>query len=247
MARQMLFYERVVPLSATRHGKWSVAPAGDYGFAAGVNSLPLMVSEFAAAARDLPIVFVVDDHGAVPTVVIGLEAGGNAMVDGEGRWRGRYVPAFVRRYPFVFSASPEGKTLTLCIDESFAGFDPKGRRGERMFDEAGARTASLERALAFTRSFQDEHHRSRRFGAMLKDLGLLAPAAAQAKGEGAGPSLAGFHCVDRAKLKGLDAERLKELMTSDALELVFLHLASLGNFDTLAVLAARARAERVVQ
>lgn len=239
MVRQMLLYERVVPLSPARHGRWSIAPLEDLGFAAGVNSLPLMVSEFAAAAVEYPIVFVVDDRGATPMVVLGFRANRNALVDGAGRWRGRYLPAFLRRYPFVFSASPDGRTLTLCIDESHRGFDAKGRRGERLFDDAGNRTAALERALAFTRTFQDEHDRTRRFGAMLKDAGLLGPASARAAGpEGAAASLAGFHCVDRAKLKALDGERLAALMAADALELAHLHLLSLRNFDRLAEFTA---------
>lgn len=235
MARQMLFYDRVVPLSRGRHGKWSMTAPTDLGFAGTIDSMPLMVSEFAAVATELPIVFVVDDRGAMPIVVLGFGPGENAMVDGAGRWRGRHLPAFVRRYPFVFSASPDGETLTLCIDEAYGGFDPTGRRGERMFDDAGARTPGLERALEFTRTFQSEHGRSRRFASALKNLGLLVPALARGTGgDGGRRSLAGFHCVDRAKLKALANEVIADLVRTDALELVHLHLLSLRNFDRLA-------------
>jgi hypothetical protein len=47
-------------------------------------------------------------------------------------------------------------------------------------------------------------------------------------------SLTGFQCVLRTKLKALNAERLVGMLASDALELIYLHLSSMRNFDDLA-------------
>lgn len=236
---EMMFYERVVALNDQTHAQLKVRPATSFAYAAKTNSVPLLVSEFFEAAREYPIIFARGEAGPVPAALLGLREAENLYVGGEGKWDARYVPAFVRRYPFVFSASPDGETLTLCIDEAYGGFDPTGRRGERMFDDAGARTPSLERALEFTRTFQSEHGRSRRFASTLKDLGLLVPALARGTARGTGGdggrrSLTGFHCVDRAKLKALANDVIADLLRTDALELVHLHLLSLRNFDRLA-------------
>ena len=46
-------------------------------------------------------------------------------------------------------------------------------------------------------------------------------------------SLGGFQAVDRAKLKALSGEALAQLAATDELELIYLHLQSLRNFNTL--------------
>jgi len=58
----------------------------------------------------------------------------NAYLDADEGWRANYVPAFIRRYPFVFSKSEDGQTFTLCIDEAFAGFNREGR-GQALFKD----------------------------------------------------------------------------------------------------------------
>ena len=44
-------------------------------------------------------------------------------------------------------------------------------------------------------------------------------------------SLTGFLAVNRDKLKALPAESLAELLKSDELELIYLHLQSMRNFN----------------
>ena len=63
-------------------------------------------------------------------VILGVEKDENLYVKQPGSWDARYVPAFVRRYPFVFSRSDDGQTFTLCIDETWSGCNADGK-GER--------------------------------------------------------------------------------------------------------------------
>jgi hypothetical protein len=63
-----------------------------------------------------------------------------------GGWQAKYIPAFVRRYPFVFSSRGVGKTFTLCIDEAFPGFNQSGR-GERLFGDDGKPTPYVQNVL----------------------------------------------------------------------------------------------------
>jgi hypothetical protein len=234
MTKQLLFYELVTPVSAQRHAKWSITADGGYGFARGTNSVPLTIVEFLQASVEYPIVFSVNDEEALPVAILGLDADSGVFIDEAGSWGARYIPAFVRRFPFVFSASDDGQTFTLCIDEAHDGIDRKGKRGERLFDEAGERTAYLSRMLEFVNAYQFEHQRTRAFSKTLKDLDILEPAQAQVQlAGGARRQLTGFHCVNRQKLKDLDGDKLKELMGSDALELIFLHMLSLRNFEKL--------------
>jgi hypothetical protein len=234
MNRQLLFYDLVTPIAKTRHATWSVVPSDNFSFASGVNSVPLTTTEFNNAAGEFPIVFSTEGEVVLPVAVLGLDKDRSAFVRDNGTWSGTYVPAFVRRYPFVFSASEDGETFTLCIDEGYTGFDRKGKKGERLFDDGGERTGYLDRVLEFVNAYQTEHNRSRLFGSILKDLDLLETSEAKITlPDNSQRSLTGFQVVSREKVKALGADKIVELLGNDALELIFLHLHSLRNFDKL--------------
>jgi hypothetical protein len=229
MTNQLLFYADAKPVSVTEHKDLSVKTGADYGFAAKVNSVPLTAAELPAAALEYAIVFAGNDDQVVPLVILGAQKEQNLYVDDDGRWRAKYIPAFVRRYPFVFAQSGDGKNLTLCIDEGFSGCNREGR-GERLFDAEGSRTAYLEQVINFQRAYQVQHQRTQAFCKRLVELGLLAPVQAQlGTGGGERRVLSGLRVVNRTKLKELDAETLHGLMQRDELELIYLHLHSLAN------------------
>jgi hypothetical protein len=77
MTKQLLFYERAVPVSTQRHGDWSIEPRGDYRFADHTNSVPLAAVEFPASAMDYVIVFAGSDEALQPVAILGLEADEN--------------------------------------------------------------------------------------------------------------------------------------------------------------------------
>lgn len=234
MTTQQLFYESAVPVSPQRHGNWSLEPANDYGFSKRVNSVPLMAVEFPNAAADYAIVFSGTKEAVIPAVILGMRSNENLYLADDGGWRAKYVPAFVRRYPFVFSSSPDGKTFTLCVDESYPRLNQEGR-GERLFNDEQKPTSFVERALKFLEQYQIEFRRTQAFCRQLVELDLLEPMRAQANfGSGQKLSLVGFMAVSRDKVKALPAEKLAELARSDALELLYLHLASVRNFAAMA-------------
>ena len=134
-----------------------------------------MVSEFRAAAASLPVVFSRSGDAVMPAVILGVEPQKSALVDGEGKWTGRYIPAFIRRYPFVFAQDEKGEKFTLCIDEEFAGVDQSGEKGERLFDGDGKPTETMNGALEFTRNFEIENRRTIAFGKLLVEHNLLDP------------------------------------------------------------------------
>ena len=240
MAKQLLIYERAAPITARRHRDWSVAPTRDFSFVREVNSLPLVASEFLSAAQEYAIVFAGEGEAIMPSAIFGIGQE-NAFVAADGRWTGRYVPAFLRRYPFVFSRSEDGSTFTLCIDEDYPGLNEEGR-GERLFDSQGERTQYLETMLAFTREYQAQFERTRLFCAKLRDLGLLEPAQAQFRLPGGrSASLAGFLTINRQKLKELGDSVLGEMVRSDELELCYAHLGSLANVTSMAEKLAAAQ------
>src|SRR5262249_24045488 len=136
MTAQLLIYESVIPLSARRHGDGAVESGSTYGFTRKTNSVPLMAVEFPLAAPEYPIVFAGTKENCMPAAILGVRDSQNLFLSRDAKWEARYIPAFVRRYPFVFSRSEDKQRLVLCIDESYSGFNREGR-GERLFGEDG--------------------------------------------------------------------------------------------------------------
>lgn len=231
MSKQLLIYESAVPVSAARHGKHSLAPAPDFAFSAEANAVPLMAVEFLRAANEYAIVFTKAGDEVVPAVVLGVRGNQNLYLSSDKKWQADYIPAFIRRYPFVFSSSADGKTLTLCIDESHPGVNAEGR-GERLFGDDGKPSAYTERVLKFLQEYQAHFERTRAFCKRVDELGLLEPMQAQVttpKGEKL--TLNGFLSVSREKLRALSGEALATLAKTDELELLYLQLHSMRNFN----------------
>lgn len=237
-----MIYERAVAISSERHRDWSVRMGGNFGFARGVNSVPLLAAEFIPTATDYAIVFAGDDDTVFPSVILGVREGENTQVAEHGGWTGGYIPAFLRRYPFVFSRSEDESTFVLCIDEEFEGFNKDGI-GERMFDAEGNRTQFLETMLTFTREYQALFERTQAFCKRLKDLDLLESGEARFNlPSGQSASLGGFYTINREKLKNVPAETLAEMAKTDELEMCYVHLQSLNNLTPLARQVAGAAA-----
>jgi hypothetical protein len=231
MTTQMLIYETVVPLSASRHRDCSVDVLANYSFSAKVNSVPLMAVEFQTAAAEYAIVFTGDEN-ILPAVILGMRRDENLYVSAnDATWGAKYKPAFVRRYPFVFSTTPDKERFVLCIDEAFSGFNRESR-GQNLFDADGKPTAYVDNILKFLQEYQVQFRRTQEFCKKVRELDLLEPMQAQVEmRSGERLSLNGFMAVNRAKLKALPADKLSELAKTDELELLYLHLQSMRNFN----------------
>ncbi|MDP2132173.1 MAG: SapC family protein [Sulfuritalea sp.] len=228
---EMIFYERVVALSDQFHADLKVRPATSFAYAARTNSVPLLAGEFFDCAREYPIVFARGDAGPLPAALLGLRENENLFVDAAGKWDARYVPAFVRRYPFVPGKGPQGELL-VCIDEASQCFDKT--EGEALF-VAGQPTPQLEHAIKFLTEFHQAAAVTEKLGRRLEELGLLRQADSLAQlNDGSQFRLNGLNVVDETKLRALDRDVVQELFLNGSLAVIYAHLMSLGNLGALA-------------
>jgi len=231
MTKQMLIYETPIPVSSARHADASFDPSKNYAFTASINAVPLMAVEFQRAAAEFAIVFAQVGADILPAAVLGVRGEQNLYLSEDAQWRAKYVPAFIRRYPFVFASSEDQQTLTLCIDETCPGFNREGR-GQRLFGDDGKPSAYVEQVMKFLQEYQSHFERTRVFCRQLKDLSLLEPMQATVTTPtGTKQGLGGFLGVKRERLRDLDGETLSKLARTDELELLYLHLHSLRNFN----------------
>lgn len=228
------FYKNVVPLNRDRHRNLKIRSDGRASFASSTHFLPLAVVELYEAAVAYPIVFA-GSGDATPLAIVGLRPDENLFVDADGRWaEGTYVPAFVRRYPFVLSRADEASSnFMVCLDESYDGLSET--EGLPLFDEEGNESEVINRVTNLLKNFLTETERTRLFVERLKALDLLSVQSIQVQDRnGVKYALRDFRMVDENKLKELDNDVLGELSRNGYLGCIYAHLVSLGNMARLA-------------
>lgn len=233
MANQLLIYQRAVPVSPQRHGDLYVKTGESFAFAAGVNAVPLLAAEIPHAAAEYPVVFTESNGVVMPALILGVRNNQNLFLTEAGKWDARYVPAFIRQYPFVVAAQENSDAMTLCIDEEFGGCNREGR-GERLFDADGERTQYLENVVNFVRDYQVQFQRTKQFCEQLNSNELLEPMRAQFKSpDGQELNLTGFLSINRQKLRALRGNTLEAMAKTDALELAYVQLQTMRNFTAM--------------
>lgn len=223
------FYRDPQLLNSNTHADWRLR-SGDAGFAADAPYLPIVIGEFAAAARDYPIVFAAGD--AQPVVVLGLERSNLFVAD--GRWApDAYVPAYVRRYPFGFIATVNPDGFALAIDAGSERVVQSGDEGAALFED-GKPSELTKQALSFCDAFGREADATRLFATALREKDLLIDRRADATlPDGRKLGLDGFQIVDAEKFAKLDDETVLAWHRQGLLALVHFHLASLERFSNL--------------
>lgn len=132
-----LFYTKPEPLEATRHKGLALKKDFGLGFAKGANAVPINMIEFPQICHFYPIAFA-PDANASPVAILGLRDGENLFLNTKGEWLSdTYIPAYLRRYPFIFSEQSGGDQLTLCIDAVDSVVEKNGE--QKFFDDSGKR------------------------------------------------------------------------------------------------------------
>jgi hypothetical protein len=227
-------YERPVRLNRFAHLALRFTPPSDYGFCRHLTSAPLMGVEFPAACRQYPIVFVNAAGSTQALAVLSLRGGENAFVGEHGQWMATYLPAFVRRYPFVLAEIPGNPAdYDVAFDEASGCFSPD--RGEPLFSSEGEPLPILRSQIEFLRAFQQEHQRVREFIQALEAANLLVQQnvdVVRADRERFGVRNA--LVVDESKLASLPVETVKSFLTAGYFGWIYAHLISLQCFLALA-------------
>ena len=233
MSKQLMIYDNVVPLNRNTHREYSVKQTTSFGFAKATNTVPIVDVEFIKVALEMPILFAKTGTGVAALALVGAAQDQNAFVSADDSWNGRYVPAFFRRYPFVFAVQEDGDRLTLCLDESYEGFNTENK-GERMFDSDGVETSYTKNVLRFVEEYQAVFNRSQAFCDRLVASGLLEEARIDYRfHDGTTGGVTGFMRVSVEKLRELPDAKVVELFRSGDLDLIQLHLMSMQQVEPL--------------
>lgn len=246
----VLFYSKPEPLSIDLHSGLGVKSLpGPFTFAKEGHAVPLTVTEFGVSSLCGPIIFVGDDK--IPLAVMGLNLGQNMFLQENGLFEpGVYVPAYIRRYPFVFATDNNAGQMVLCIDRSAEFIVDKAEADMLFFDADGKPTEYTQNCINFCNDYEMERQRTQSFVELLKGLDLFETKKAvftPTNPDGsAGPqqTIAEYFGVSEEKLNALPHDKFIELRDNGALAQIYAHLVSLAGWDRLIALAM-ARAPQV--
>ncbi len=228
----VMFYEKPVALNREAHRNVKIGELVDFSFAAKTNSVILTGIEFTEACKEYPLVFAnIGGDKFVPVALLGLRDSENLFVDEAGKWDARYIPASVRRYPFVLAGDGLGE-MTVFVDESSPVFNAE--KGQPLFVGNDGNSEFLQRMLSFLSDYQGQFVRTEGFIGNLKKLGLLTEMSAKAEmKDGSSFVLNGLMVVDEKKLLELDMKDVEGLYKSGEMGWIYAHLISLGNMNRL--------------
>lgn len=222
-----LFYKSLVPLNSGQHGSFKAKSTDKAPWLAKEHAVPLTVEEFPLAQRHFPIIFSSGEN-PVPLALMGLNEGVNIFFDEDGKMTTPcYVPAYVRRYPFLLAKlQPDSDQLSLCFDsqsELVGEFD----EGEALFAD-GQPSEAVQNILKFNENFEQAGNKTKAFMDELKKHELLMDGEVSISRDDAPPFLyRGFRMVDQNKLKEVRGDVLRTWNQNGLLPLVFAHLFSL--------------------
>ncbi len=227
-----LFYSKPVALDKRNHAELSLANDLTFAFAAKVNAVPITMIELPDAMQFYPIAFSAAAP-ATPLAILGLRENENLFVNDKGEWlENTYIPAYIRRYPFIFARNDAGDRLTLCIDDA-NGVLKKGDTN-RLFDEKGDATGLTNNALEFCRSYQAAAEQTDLFSKALEESGILIDRHAEIRLQnGTNTTLAGFRQVDEKKYYELPEATILQWHANRWTRFVYAHLFSTGNWQRL--------------
>jgi hypothetical protein len=231
----MFLYIQPELLNAGTHQSLGLTqPPQPFAFAAKVRAIPIVSNEFTSVQKHYPIVFNSLDN-PMPVAVVGLVEDNNLFVDEHGEWDAyRYIPAYLRRYPFALAGSQD-KQAAVVVDVASTRIS---KSPEHAFFKDGQVTPETQAMIDFCQRYDQELQQTAAFGKRLKELDLLEQqTATRHQPDGAeAEAVAQFITIDMQRVSKLSQELQSELFLNNYLSRIFAQNFSMENWNTLIAL-----------
>jgi hypothetical protein len=229
----LLFYQELVALDRQEHRNLRLKKVGP-DFAKGVNSVPLAGVEFFEAGRDLPVLFAKsanDDY--VPLALLSLQSSGHNL----GDWGDIYVPAFIRRYPFLKASDGN-----IVIDKQSPYLQEE--EGDPLFKEDGSNSEFLDKLIGFLNHMDAQFKATAEYSDACAKKELFTPFNVQVNiGKEKPVRLDNLFVIDEKKLQQLSDEEAINWYRKGWLAWSYAHLHSLGAMRRVAMHDRKTAAE----
>lgn len=198
-------------------------------------STPLGIGEFYEACKDYPILFTKNQEGDWLAIALFGFNDKNVSLDENKRFkRGKYVPAFLRRYPFMLVQNEGTEGFSLGIEEEALEELNATNQARALFKDDKTPSDLTKNTLDFLVRFQGEMQAC---NALIKELYkwelLVQKSANVVDEEGKSHTINGFYTVDEEKLNRLNERKKLDICKKGATPFITAHLISLSNIRRL--------------
>jgi hypothetical protein len=230
-------YQDLEILNKINHKNNSVKEIKDFSYAKNLMNAPITITEFFEACKNYPILFTKDkDENWFASIMLGYKENENIFVDDKGVWdKLHYVPAFVRRYPFIFVEQKNNDELIVSLNKDSLIIDKKNE-SRKLFNDKGENTEFLNNVIGFLNQFYVDSMATKEFIKQLDEWELLEEKIATVITPNQEQfNINGLYIVNEEKLKHLSKKKKDEICNKNAIPLITAHLISLSNIQKLGI------------
>ncbi len=210
-----------------------------------VMQAPIFPFEFRNIQAFYPILFQrAANGGFFPVALFGFQEKENLFLDEDG-WRAGYIPAMVRREPFLIGFQDSGKSngpdriRVLSLDMRHPRVNTDS--GEALFQPLGGRTPFLESAADLLETIYAGIEHGKAFMRTLGEHDLIEAVTLEIElKNGSRNQLIGYHCLHEEKVQALSGGTLGAFNREGFLAPMFMVLASMANIQHLVDLKNKA-------
>jgi len=229
-----------VALNHVTHKDLRIADLHGPEYGDNVNVVATFPTEFGDMQRDYPILLRKDEETGEYSAIalLGFRQGENLFLDGQGGWKGSYIPGVLARGPFLIGFQQQQvdgqvrqePVLHLDLDDPRVGRED----GLPLFLPQGGSSPYLQRMAAVMRGIHEGVAIGKAMYAMLDEYGLIEPAKMEVEiHRDERYNFNGTYTISREKLANLDGAALERLNKANFLQGAYLLLSSLGNMYRL--------------
>lgn len=192
-----------IPLSPSQHAEKTCLPREGYTFAARQPVAHVLLAELPRLLPHYTLGFIRQSETLMPVALLSLDGQNNLYVAPNGKWLGSYVPASLRGYPFTLANTEDGQKA-LCVHRDHLADEA----GEPLFDEAGNRSATVQKTLDFLSQCEQNRLQTNAAAGALESAGVIEPWPLRINREDGQEPLAvnGLFRVSEQALNALNAE-----------------------------------------
>jgi hypothetical protein len=229
-----LFYRDPRPLDPAALATYGLKRGKGFAFSGMSHAVPVSLAEFALAQKHYPIVFAPGDP-PMPLIALSLMRNENLFVDAQGNWLDdSYVPAYVRRYPFVLGEVPGEQRMFLCVD--VASELVSDQAPEVPFFDGQKPTELVNQALELCRRFHEDLVLTKAYCQELNKLGILKETELTYTAPDGQQTAAGsFITIDPAEFEKLSDSVFMDLRHRGMLAPIYMQQASQSNWPRISM------------
>ena len=210
------------------------SPLKNFKHSRNLGAVAINHKEMIETSKHYPIFFVKDGNGFTPVALLGIDTDKNLFVNKSGEWvKGKYIPTLIRLYPFVFTKTDKENenSVSIAYDKDFDGLNSGG---EKFFKEDSSLTEFGDRVMKFSEEVFTSLNQTKQMLSVLGDLELLSQVdITLGKDTEKQHKINGLFQINTEKLNKLSDENLLKITKSGTLHLIYNHLDSATNFDSL--------------